>query len=98
MRTLKRRKRRAPSRLGAFLNLPIPASLCYAGFVDNPPQRPPLFWPMMFIGAFAFGALLWVIWMAHIVVKTRADRDRMSRDPMYNSQANPAPTNSQIPR
>lgn len=52
---------------------------------------------MMFIGAFAFGALLWVAWMAHIVVKTRADRDRMSRDPMYNTE-NPAPTNSSTNR
>ena len=53
----------------------------------------------MFIGAFAFGALLWVVWMAHIVVKTRAERDRMARDPMYNSNKDtPAMTNSSAPK
>lgn len=82
---------------GFLLCLFIVPALCYAAAVDNPPQRPPRFWPMMFIGAFAFGALLWVAWMAHIVVKTRADRDRMSRDPMYNTE-NPAPTNSSTNR
>ena len=51
----------------------------------------------MFIGAFALGALLWVVWMAHIVIKTRADRDRIVRDPMFNKEA-PAPTKSPNPK
>ena len=52
---------------------------------------------MLFMGAFAFGALLWAIWMAHIVIKTRAERDRISRDPMYH-EGSPAPASPQTPK
>jgi hypothetical protein len=50
---------------------------------------------MLFIGAFAFGALLWVVWMVQIVRKTRADRDHITRDPMSIQNA-PAATNKNI--
>ena len=33
------------------------------------------FWPMMFIGAFALGAVLWAVWMINIVRKTRENRE-----------------------
>jgi hypothetical protein len=34
-------------------------------------ERKPLFWPLLFLGAFAAGALLWCVWMLAIVHKTQ---------------------------
>ena len=39
------------------------------------PKPRPVFWPMLFIGAFALGAILWGIWMVRLVRQTRETRD-----------------------
>ena len=34
-------------------------------------QPKPLLWPLLFLGAFAAGAMLWCVWMLAIVHKTQ---------------------------
>jgi hypothetical protein len=65
--------------------------------VDEEQKRKPLFWPMLFMGAFLAGGILWCAWMWHIVQKTRESRDNSFFVPMAGetvpSNAPTAPTN-----
>jgi hypothetical protein len=69
--------------------------------VDEFEKRKPRFWPMLFMGAFALGAVLWGLWMWHIVQKTRESRDNGFFVPMAGqtppaSQSNTPATNSGV--
>jgi hypothetical protein len=64
--------------------------------VDDVPKRKPLFWPMLFMGAFVLGGLLWCLWMWHIVQKTRETRDSGFFVPM-SGQTAPATPQSNAP-
>jgi hypothetical protein len=69
--------------------------------VDQEQKRKPLFWPSLFGGAFLLGAILWGLWMAHIVQKTREIRDSGFFVPMAGqtppTPPNPAPVSSNAP-
>jgi hypothetical protein len=60
------------------------------------------FWPVLFISAFALGALLWALWMYQVVAKTRRQqqngffvpRDKSPSGAVTNSPAALPPTNS----
>jgi hypothetical protein len=60
--------------------------------VDEVQKRKPLFWPVLFAGAFLVGGILWCAWMWHIVQKTRESRDSGFFVPMSGETA-PAPSN-----
>ena len=51
---------------------------------------------MLFMGAFALGALLWCLWMWHIVLKTRETRDSGFFVPMAGQTPPSAATNSAV--
>jgi hypothetical protein len=38
---------------------------------EEPQPRRPRFWPVVFLVAFLGGGVLWMLWMYHVVVKTR---------------------------
>jgi hypothetical protein len=81
--------------------LPVCAAECYCACVDEPQKRKPLFWPVLFMGAFAVGGILWCVWMWHIVQKTRESRDNGFFVPMSGETApassNPAAMPSNAP-
>jgi hypothetical protein len=62
---------------------------------NGPPTRKAWFWPALFFGAFAAGALLWGIWMYKIVQRTR----RQQENGFFAPQGSPAlpATNSARP-
>jgi hypothetical protein len=68
--------------------------------VDEAQKPRPIFWPALFGAAFLVGALLWCVWMWHIVQKTREARDNSFFVPVTGQTApsanNPPapPTNS----
>jgi hypothetical protein len=51
---------------------------------------------MLFMGAFALGALLWCLWMWHIVQKTRETRDSGFFVPMAGQTPPSTPANSGV--
>jgi hypothetical protein len=67
---------------------------CYALRMPDEQERKPRFWPMLFLGAFASGAILWCLWMVVIVQKTRQIHPTDLYPPA--SQSSPSlPSNSQ---
>jgi hypothetical protein len=83
--------------------------LCYQDCLMNvEPQHPrPRFWPVVFLVAFLGGAMLWTIWMYHVVVKTR-EQVREQRDNSFfvppasapiipGTNTAPAATGSNVP-
>ena len=50
------------------------------------PKRKPVLWPMIFLGAFGLGALLWVSWMVWIL----HDRQKIKRAEYYPLVVAPA--------
>lgn len=65
--------------------------MCYAFSVDETQKRKPMFWQILFATAFGLGAILWCIWMWHIVQKTREERDSGFFVPV-TGQNEPAPS------
>src|SRR5579872_5604943 len=58
----------------------------------------PYFWPMVFLAAFLFGAVLWGLWMYKVVERTRSNRENGFFVPMSNSPPRtPAPTATNPP-
>ncbi len=51
------------------------------------------FWPAVFLGAFVAGALLWAIWMYHVVRVTRQQTREQRENSFFVPPAN-APANS----
>jgi formylglycine-generating enzyme required for sulfatase activity len=56
--------------------------------MNDAPKRKPIFWPLVFIGAFALGGILWGVWMLKFVRATRENRDDSFVVPL---NTNPAP-------
>jgi hypothetical protein len=47
---------------------------------DEPTTKPkPVFWPALFITAFALGAVLWALWMTKVIRQTREIRDSQNQ-------------------
>ena len=70
--------------------------------MDNAPKRKPIFWPVVFISAFAVGGILWGVWMLKFVRQTRANRDDSFVVPLNTNPApvvapKPAPSEPNLP-
>jgi hypothetical protein len=59
---------------------------------ENPRPKSAYFWPALFLGAFAGGALLWAAWMYHIVVKTRQQTEEQRENSFFVPQGTPSAT------
>src|ERR1700761_1564113 len=49
-------------------------------------QKPPIFWPVVFLTAFGFGAVLWGVWMVKFVIQTRAAQSQHFSPPTMGVQ------------
>jgi len=57
--------------------------------VKDQQNSKPKFWPILFLAAFAVGAVLWALWMSRVIRQTRENRDIGFFVPM---NTNPLPT------
>jgi hypothetical protein len=64
--------------------------------VDEVQKRKPLFWPMLFMGAFVLGGILWCLAMWHFANKIREERTDGFFVPMADQTA-PATSSSNAP-
>jgi sulfatase modifying factor 1 len=70
--------------------------------MNDAPKRKPIFWPVVFISAFAVGGILWGVWMLKFVRQTRANRDDSFVVPLNTNPApvvapKPAPSEPNLP-